>query len=361
MPEAGRLHALTWAWWALCAVTVIQLAPNPTYVALVVIIAVLVVETHAERGPFRSAFPILVAAATFFVLVRVVLTTLTTHTGADVLFTLPEFTLPPILGGFTVGGTVERAVVLRSAAEGFAVVGVVAAFGGFNAVVSHHQLVRIAPRAFHELGLIVTVALAFVPSTMTAIGAVRDADRARTGGRAVHRGRLLRLVVPVLESGMERAIHLAESMDARGFGHLSATRTERAAGWVAVASLTALAGAFAALVAQATVTAALLGGLGLGALLGSVAVASRASRRPRYRTVRPTRVDLALAAVVTLAPLGVGALVLAGEPTRLWDVTTHTLPPFAWEVALPLLALAAPALWTPTAGPVEVPVGAGTS
>lgn len=343
MGEAGRVHALTWAWWALCAVTVIQLAPSPTYVALVIAIAALVVESHAEPGPFRRAFPVLIAAATVFVLVRVVLTTLTTHAGADVLLTLPEFTLPRFFGGFTVGGTVEWPVVLRSAAEGFAVVGVVGAFAAFNAVVSHHQLVRAAPRVFHEIGLIVTVALAFVPSTMAAISAVRDADKARTGGRAVRRGRLLRLIVPVLESGMERAIHLAESMDARGFGHLTATRLERAAGWVAVGSLAALAGAFAALVAQASVLAAALGGLGFGALVGSVVVASRASRRPRYRVVRPGRHDLVLAATATLAPAGVAVAAFLGDPTLWWDVGVESSPTFSPLIAIPVLALTAPA------------------
>ena len=73
------------------------------------------------------------------------------------------------------------------------------------------------PRAFFELGLVIVVALAFVPSTLAAIHDVRDADRARTGGKVVRRGRLLRQVVPVLELGLERAVTLAESMDSRGF------------------------------------------------------------------------------------------------------------------------------------------------
>jgi len=46
---------------------------------------------------------------------------------------------------------------------------------------------------------------------------VRDADRARTGGKVMRRGRLLRQVVPVLELGLERAVTLAESMDSRAF------------------------------------------------------------------------------------------------------------------------------------------------
>ena len=43
------------------------------------------------------------------------------------------------------------------------------------------------PRAFHELGLVVTIALAFVPSTLAALRASRESDRARTGGVVVRK------------------------------------------------------------------------------------------------------------------------------------------------------------------------------
>ena len=210
-----------WLLWAVAAAATVQLAPNPLYVALVIAITALVVEAHADDGPLAGAFPVILTAGLVFAALRVVLTVATTHGGAadEVLFRLPEATLPGILGGFTVGGTVEGPVIARAAAEGWALVGVLAAFAAFNAVVSHYELVQAAPRAFYEVGLAVTVALAFVPSTVEAVGAVREADRARTGGRVVRRGRLLRQVVPILETGMERAVHLAESMDSRGFGH----------------------------------------------------------------------------------------------------------------------------------------------
>ena len=114
--------------------------------------------------------------------IRVALTAATTHTGTGtVLFTTPSFTLPQLLGGFTVGGPVEAEILLQAAAEGFVVVGVMAVFGAFNAVVSHYELVQSTPRAFYELGLVVTVVLVFVPSTIQAIGAVRVQ---RMGGRA---------------------------------------------------------------------------------------------------------------------------------------------------------------------------------
>lgn len=338
------LHALAWAWWALAAAATVQLAPSPVYVVLVVAIAALVVESHAPTGPLARAFPLLVTFAVAFVGLRVVLTALTTHGGPDVLVRLPALSLPAVLGGFTVGGPVQTSVILRSVAEGVVLVGVVAAFGAFNAVVSHHELVRIAPRAFHELGLILTVALAFVPSTVAAVTAAREADRARTGGRARRRGRPWRLAVPVLESGMERALHLAESMDSRGFGHRSPGRTERAAGWLALGSLLALGGAFAALVGRARPVAVGMGLAGTLALVAAVVVASRASRRPRYRPTRPGRRDLVIMACVAIAPVGVVLLTLADEPSLVWLPSESPVPGFHPLVGLAVAALAVPAL-----------------
>ncbi len=342
MSRSTPLHAATWAWWAIAAVVTVQLAPSPTYVALVVALAGLLVELHGDRGPLARAFPVLVAFSFLFVGVRVLLTALTAHGTGRVLFRLPQVTLPALAGGFAVGGTVESTVVLRAAAEGFVVVGVVAAFAAFNAVVSHHELVRLAPRAFHEVGLVVTVALAFVPATVATVAAVREADRARTGGRVVRRGRWRRLLLPVLESGMERAMRLAESMDARGFAHGGAGPHERRAGWFALAGLLGLAAAFAALVGSERILAGGLLLVGTVALVVAVRVASQGTGRPRYRPSRPTRRDLAVAATVTLAPLSM-ALLAAGGTDLAWHVGAQPWPPFDPVALLPLALLAVPA------------------
>ena len=196
---------------------------------------------------------------TLFAVVRMLLTVATTHGVGDVLFTTPHFGLPQLLGGFTVGGTVELRIMLQSLAEGFAIVGVMGVFGAFNSVVSHSELVQSTPRAFYEVGLVVVVGLAFVPATLSAIHDVREADRARTGGRVVRRGRLLRQIVPVLELGLERAVTLAESMDARGFARAGSSPRDRIAGWCGVASLLALGGAFVALIGESDAVASVLG------------------------------------------------------------------------------------------------------
>jgi energy-coupling factor transport system permease protein len=232
--------------------------------------------------------------------------------------------------------------VLQSLAEGFAIVGVMAVFGAFNAVVSHAELVQSTPRAFYEVGLVVVVALAFVPSTLAAIHDVRDADRARTGGRVVRRGRLLRQVVPVLEIGLERAVTLAESMDARGFARGGASPRDRAAGWWGVASLLALGGAFVALIGQSDTVAAALGIAGVVGLAGAILLASSGTRRARYRPRRMTRLDWLMACATLLAPAAMAACSAAGDGSLFWYASPLRWPALHLLPVLALLPLLAP-------------------
>jgi energy-coupling factor transport system permease protein len=343
----GRWHAGVWMVWALAAAACVELAPSPVYVALVIAIAGLTVALHARPGPYARAFPILVGVGVFFAVARMVLTVLTTHGVGEVLFTTPDVTLPRLLGGFTVGGTIELPVMVQSLTEGFAIVGVMAVFGAFNSVVSHSELVQSTPRAFYEVGLVVVVALAFVPSTLAAIADVRDADRARTGGRVVRRGRLLRQILPVLELGLERAVTLAESMDARGFARTGAGPRDRVAGWCGVASLLALAGAFVALVGDRRTLAAIVGGAGAVGLVVAVLLASAGTERIRYRPRRMARADWLVAVVVGLAPVALAVCSIAGDGSLRWFGSEPLRwPPLHAAPALALLPLLVPVVAT---------------
>lgn len=347
---APALHAVTWLVWAVSAAATAQLASSPVYVSLVIGAALVVVAAHRRDTALAAAFPLLLGAAVAFAVLRVVLTAATTHGVGGVWVTLPSATVPTLLGGFTVGGTVEGPVVLGAAAEGFAVVGIVAVFAAFNAVVSHAELVETAPRAFHEPGLVVTVALAFVPATVAAVRSIREADRARTGGRVVRRGRLLRQLVPLLESGMEKGVALSESMEARGFAHHGPGGGERAAGWAGLASLLALGAGFVALVGGAEGVALGLGVVGVVALVLAVVVASRGSGRVRYRPRRLSPTDAAVGVTSSLAPLGVVALGLAGNETLRWTPDPLALPAVDVLACVVVLLLLAPAV-VPATGP----------
>jgi energy-coupling factor transport system permease protein len=348
-------HAVTWLVWAFAAAASIQLASSPVYVVVVIAIAWLIVSAYGLSGPLARAFPLLVTLGVVFALLRVVLTALTTHAGLDVMFTVPSFALPDFLGGFTVGGSIELPVVLQAANEGLVIIGVIAVFGAFNSVASHFELVQAAPRAFYEVGLIIVVALAFVPSTITAVHDVREADRARTGGRAVRRGRLLRQLVPVLECGLERAVTLGESMDSRGFAHGGATPRDRIAGWSGVGSLVALASAFVALIAHSTTTAAVLGLVGVGGLVAAVRLASAGGSRARYRPRRMTRADALVCAAALATPLALALLSLAGDSSLSWTPSPLAWPSLHVLPVLALLGLLAPLVRRPA--PVVAPEG----
>jgi energy-coupling factor transport system permease protein len=334
--------------WAVAVAGSIQLAPNPCYVALAIAVVVLVVETHRRESVLARALPVLLAVGIAFSGLRVLLLLLTTHVGGESFVTLPEATLPRLLGGFTVGGQLEWPVLWQAASEGFVMIGVIAAFAGFNALASHHELVQRLPRAFHEAGVVLTVALAFVPSTLAAVEQVREADRARTGGRLVRRGRLVRLIIPVLETGMERAVGLAESMDARGFGRGAPGRRQVVSGWLGLTGLVALCGAMVALVGRASGVALACLLAGTAALAAALVLAGADERITRYR-VRPLqRIDGAVLAVVTLAPIGLALCAAADLGELRWVVGLRpVLPGFHPLPAALLLLLAAPALVGP--------------
>ncbi|MGI8937103.1 MAG: hypothetical protein ACR2JF_02595 [Iamia sp.] len=351
------LHAVTWMVWAIAVTVSLQLARNPLLVAIVLAVVWVVVETHRRPGALARAFPVLLGVAAAFGLLRVVLIGLTTPAAegaSGVLLTLPQATLPRILGGFAVGGAVSQSVVLTTAVDSLVLIGIMAGFGAFNSVASHHELLASTPRAFHEPGLVLTVGLAFVPATLDAATAAREADRARTGGVTIRRGRALRQALPVLETGLERAVRLAESMDARGYGRTRATGGDRVAAVLGTTALLALAGSVVALVGQASIPAAILAALGVASLVGAI-LASGRSAPSRYRRRRLRRPDVGVMAAVLAVPAALGVCIALGVDDLSWDpaVLPFAGPGLPLLPAALLLALAVPALVRPEAAPAH--------
>jgi energy-coupling factor transport system permease protein len=338
------LHAVTWFVWAVCAGVCVQLARSPVYVIVVIGVAALVVEAHNAGGLLSRAFPVLVGVGVAFGLVKVALTVLTTHGSTGVLVRLPQVTVPDVVGGFDVGGTIESQVLAQATMEALVIVGVMAVFGAFNAVVSHDELVASLPRTFHEPGLVLTVGLAFVPATISAVRAVQESDRCRTGGTVARRGRLVRLTVPLLETGMERAISLSESMDARGFAHQAPGAVDRTAAWLAFAGILSFGGVLVALIGESTATALALLVLGGALLGGAVVTGSRGSKRTRYRRRSLHPFDLVVMAGAVGAVTGLAALTAVGHDTLVWDVEPLGYPSLHIGPLVALSLLAVPVL-----------------
>ncbi len=216
----GRaLHPGAWIAWATSAGLVAFVTTDPAYLLPLWGVAWFVYATHRGAGPEARSFRIFLIAGLVSVGVRTALVFL---------------------------GTVNAANVVYSFLEGLRLATILVVFGTFNAVTDPFGVVRLAPRRFHEPALAAALALSIAPRTVASVSRVREAQRLRgirtTGLRSVPG-----LAVPILETGMEDAVTLAESMDARGHGRGRRTRY-RPQRWTAAAVTIAATAAAAAAV-----------------------------------------------------------------------------------------------------------------
>jgi energy-coupling factor transport system permease protein len=329
-------HPLAWTAWIAAIVVILTLTRNPLYLALV-IGAVAVVGWRCGRGedtpapllsPLRFGLVVVTTAALFNMAM--------VHVGTTVIFTLPAWI--PLLGG---AWTLEALVY--GALNGLALAGLFAAFTVINRVVPVRALLRLTPRAFYPVAVVVSIAVTFVPTTIQQIQQIREAQAVR-GHRLRGVRSWLPLIVPLLEGGMERSLQLAEAMVARGF----ASGGEVQERWP---QLLVLAG-FVAIVAGWLLQLAWRQPLGGGALLGVGAVALlvglwRAGRRHPHTVYRPDRWHTHDWLVVAGALLAMAVYLLPifdRSTIYYYPYPALSWPAFDWRIGLATLGLLAPAL-----------------
>ena len=198
-------HPLAWTAWIAAIVVILTLTRNPLYLALVIGVTAIVgwrtaAVTEGEQvvllSPLRFGLVVVTTAALFNMAM--------VHVGTTVIFTLPAWI--PLLGG---AWTLEALVY--GALNGLALAGLFAAFTVINRVVPVRALLRLTPRAFYPVAVVVSIAVTFVPTTLQQIQQIREAQAVR-GHRLRGVRSWLPLIVPLLESGVERSMQLAEAM-----------------------------------------------------------------------------------------------------------------------------------------------------
>lgn len=190
------MHPAAWIVWSLCAAVATMTTTNPFYLAVVFASAWIVHAAHHRTGPEARSFRIFLIVGAATVATRSLL----------------------VLLGPVTPGSVTAGVL-----EGLRLAVLLGVFGAFNSVADPYGVLKLAPRRFHEAALAAALALSIAPRTIASAVRVRDAQRMR----GIHVGTwraLPALAVPVLETGMEEAVVLAESMDARGHGRGARTR-----------------------------------------------------------------------------------------------------------------------------------------
>lgn len=230
------LDARVWVVWTAAVALLATLTRNPLYLLLILLAVRLVAVTWRQKTavPETAVFPLpLGRLAAIMLTFSTLFNLLFVHVGSTVLLRLP--TSWPLIGGVW---TAEAAVY--GAINGLMILTLLVIFLTFNQIVPGSELVHLTPRAFHNLGLVLLIALTYVPETRRHWQKIRDAQAIR--GHQVRGWRDWRpILLPLLVGGMERALALAEAMVARGYGAAAPTRQPR---WVQAGLLLGLGASF---------------------------------------------------------------------------------------------------------------------
>ena len=350
------MHTLTWLLWLAAALVVVGLTMNPLYLVLVLLTVALVFIACRDDRPLAQSFRLFFVAGLLIWLGYIVFSVITVGGGRGntVLLRLPALTLPPLLGGVTLGGVVTAEDMVWGAVRGLRIWALIAIFGAFNALVDHYRLLRMTPRSLFHVGLAVTIAITFVPHVVQSLADIREAQRLR-GHRFRGVRSYLALVSPLLASSLEQSIQLAEALDARGYGRTRVADVALGRQQIGVLAGVLLCGAglfgwlYYGSMAAVITLAMLVAGAAL--LLRAVRTLGRLVVRTTYRRERWHRRDM----VVSGAGLGCAAAWIGLWAAGGGDLTYNPyvalrLPPFALFAGVVVLLLAVPALFGPPAG-----------
>jgi len=226
---AEAYHPATWLLWLLAGGSAALLTRNPLYLltALIAVGFLFAALLRRQRGHDpgaaaharpRAWLPILKLALILW-LFTTLFNAFTVHLGDRVLLRLPAAW--PL-----VGGPITLEALMFGFVTGLSFVLLILIFAAFNSAVSPHTLLRLTPAFAYHVAVIVAIAISFIPQTLIAWQELNEAQRLR-GQQRRGLADWRPLFISLLAVGLDRAIQLAESMDARGFGGAIAGQTPR--------------------------------------------------------------------------------------------------------------------------------------
>lgn len=295
-----RMHPIAWSLWVLGAAASSLLSRNPLYQALLALSAWLVMATAGSGPEQGSGWRGLLRFGAVVWLVTIPFSALMYHEGRTVLFRLPSHW--PL-----VGGNITLEAVLFGASSGLVLWTLLSLFAAYNTAVDASELVRLAPPVFYQASIIISIGLTFVPQMVKSSQEIREAQRVR-GHRFRSWRDLTPLVMPLLTTSLERAMMLAESMEARGFGAESSALPSRERLTLSLLMLTGLALLLSGLGLnlwwrQGTWWVRLMLAAAVGCIVYALASMAHHTKRSRYNRQRWQLADSAVAAG-SLASIG---------------------------------------------------------
>lgn len=364
MHRDAPFHSRALFIWLLCALLPSVLTRHPLYLLSSLLLVAWVHLRLGKLSPTAGAWSGFARLALVFLFFTLAVNVLLGGRGSTVLVQLPAWRWTADDGRvlFQLGGAITAESLVEGLISALALLSVIYALATFNALADHSQLLRDLPAFLYQGATVVSIALTFLPQLVASQRQIRQAHALR--GQHIRSLRdLLPLLVTLLAEGLDRAMSLAESMEARGFSGPPRSPGLRRVlrGGIAIGLGLLLAGsALHGLRRPGGLPLLVAGG---AVLAGVVWRLGRDVQRSRYRRRRWRSVDTAL---VSLALLSVGALLgLYFQRRSLFFY--QAWPALRWpgwdpRALLALLPIAAPAfLYRPAPAPRgSLPEASGT-
>lgn len=337
------LDTRTWIAWGFAAMLPLLIGRNP-WITLEILIIVFTIRAVAVPPKSSQSLRWFVRIAAIMATISVVFNLLTVHSGDRTIGTLPDSW--PVIGG-----PLSLNALIYGLVSGLTIFVLVCSGLTISALIRWIDLFHILPRRLAPIAMTGSVAWAFLPQTAIAWTNIRETMAMR--GQCFRRpGDFLPIVIPLMASGLDRSLTMAEALEARGFGVSISARAPSRSRWLQaglpILLSAGLVGLMLAMYLLATGGAA-LGLLALGVSLVAMIVFLRASPPPaheitRYQTTALSKTDLLvimaalLAVVVTLVSLW---LDLARMTITIYPSLTWPTPNLPVMIALSPLMLPA--------------------
>ena len=212
------MHPLAWWSWGLATATAAIITSNFWFHAALFCSVFAVLWRKGSTASWSRATGLFARLALFIILFRLMIEIIFgVHFGGAVLLTLPEISLPNWLGGLELGGAIGANGLISAFVNGFALATIVVAAAAPSALVPPDLLLKSLPSAIYEAGLVTVIALGFLPTLSADAKRIKTAAALR-GKPAVGMVANMKLLLPLIDSSLGRAVMLANAMETKGFG-----------------------------------------------------------------------------------------------------------------------------------------------
>ncbi|MFM1905543.1 MAG: cobalt transporter permease [Actinomycetota bacterium] len=206
------------------AATTAILSSSPIHHLAILIGVFSVIMLNRSNGSWAYSITILFRLALFIIGFRIFIEIIFgVHFGGPVLLSLPEFELPAWLGGINIGGLVGVDGIFAATINGLKLATIVVAASAPAVLVPPNLLLKSMPNAIYEAGLVTVIAIGFLPTLSSDAKRIRTAAALRgTPAKSILAN--LKLILPLIDSALNRAVTLSNAMESRGFGQTNARR-----------------------------------------------------------------------------------------------------------------------------------------